>query len=435
MKTLVYFSIVLFVLSFINTGNLFSQGTEIQSQQANMYLEQFDSLNLQNGEKSDSALKLNNNSIDSMIQLNVDCMDNRIYLADSNALNNHGEIAGLVEKMELEMNTIQTQTQEGVNYQKQEMDSCMNMVKNSFMYQVQELDSAVNQYEYMQSHQEQYGDSAINAVYAQIQNQCQKLDSMLQKQEGNCNQYRHKLDSIIHEGKTQLDSMFMKNKGEIDSLLGIKTQTQFRISHKNANSGSSDSLNNNNKRKLSEVIEEIVLIDTADIRIKFTKKLTEPQEIKNLFKLKLVELLKSTTTESIEIFEVLWSEQKADVLQLIINVPLYNPELIELEYDGEVEINTDGDIILKSATGTTGIFESEPLNHFIIYPNPVIDYLKISPAEEIHYLSVYNINGTKVMECIDNFSLINMSNLQSGIYIINFIDNYGSSYSRKIIKK
>ena len=331
------------------------------------------------------------------------------------------------------MNTIQTQTQDRINYKQQEMDSCVNQVKNSFMYQVKELDSLANQYEYMQSHQEQYNDSAINAVNAQIQNQCLKLDSVLQNQEGSCNKYRDNLDSIIQDGQTKLDSMFMKKQGEIDSLLGIQSQTRFRISHKNADSN--DSSNNKNRYKFSEIVDEIVLLDTTDIRLKFNKKIAEPQEIKNLFKFKLVELLKSTSTESIEIVEIFWSNQKADVLQFIINVPLYNPELIELEYNGEVELNANDELVLKSTAVINDISDEINISNFNVYPNPATDYIQINISDDINLISIYSLNGTKIIEYLDNFSFIDISTLQSGLYILHVTNISGKLFTTKLIKR
>ena len=272
MKTMIYFLCTTIILLFIHMESLLSQDeqTDFQSKEANRYMHQFDSLNSDNSEKSDSALELKNQGIDSLIRVREKCINNRIYLADTNASKNKNKVGELVQKMEKDMNSIQTQTQNRYTYQKQQVDSCMNGETYRFKYQVQTLDTLINQYEYMQAHMEQYNDSALDGVDSCIQNQNLRLDSMLQNQEGNCFQYRIRLDSIINEGQKQLDSMYMKKQGEIDSLLGIKTQARFKITEKNAYAGEGDTIKNQYKRKLSEVIEEIIIIDTGDPQVRNT---------------------------------------------------------------------------------------------------------------------------------------------------------------------
>ncbi len=431
-----FLSTSLFLL-LIHTGSLLSQDeqTNFQSKEANRYMHQFDSLNSDNSEKTDSAIELKNQSIDSLIRVRKNCINNRIYLADTNASKNKNEVKTLAQNMEKETNSIQTQTQNRYTYQKQIADSCTNGETYRFRYQLQTLDTLINQYEYMQAHMDQYNDSILNATDSCIQNQYLKLDSMLQNQEGNCYQYRLELDSIICEGQKQLDSMFMKKQGEIDSLLGIKTQARFKITEKNAYSSEGDTIKNQYKRKLSEVIEEIIIIDTTDIRIKFCKILSEPQEIKTLFKLKLAESLKSALTDEIEIESVIWTEAKADVLKLISSTPVYNPEIIEIVYDGVVELTTDDKVILKSVTETANMANMSITNGFSIYPNPAADYIIISNANEIQSVAIYNLKGVMVIDYYNEINEINLSNLSSGIYLLKIIDNSGNIISRKIIKR
>ena len=98
MKTIIYFSAISLVLFFISTGSLLSQDTqpELQSQKANWYMYQFDSLNTDNDEKTGLSLELKNQGIDSLIRTRANCIDNRIYLADTNTSQNKSEIIFLI---------------------------------------------------------------------------------------------------------------------------------------------------------------------------------------------------------------------------------------------------------------------------------------------------------------------------------------------------
>jgi len=71
-----------------------------------------------------------------------------------------------------------------------------------------------------------------------------------------------------------------------------------------------------------------------------------------------------------------------------------------------------------------------------LYPNPVKDILKLNlpNGEKISAIEVYNTAGQKVSEFKD-VQEINLSQLKSGVYIINLKNGKGQIYSSKIIKE
>ncbi|WP_051230422.1 peptide-N-glycosidase F-related protein [Epilithonimonas caeni] len=68
-----------------------------------------------------------------------------------------------------------------------------------------------------------------------------------------------------------------------------------------------------------------------------------------------------------------------------------------------------------------------------IYPNPVKDFININSTAKVKKVSVYNVDGKILLE--DNSTKINLSKLQSGIYLmkIDFAD--GRSQTQKVIKQ
>jgi len=74
-------------------------------------------------------------------------------------------------------------------------------------------------------------------------------------------------------------------------------------------------------------------------------------------------------------------------------------------------------------------------NKIIMFPNPAHNCIFISNPDNIKLISIFNINGIKVLENSNNLNFIDISNIESGIYILKLINSSGNSYSRKIIKK
>lgn len=76
-----------------------------------------------------------------------------------------------------------------------------------------------------------------------------------------------------------------------------------------------------------------------------------------------------------------------------------------------------------------------PLDPIFIYPNPAKDVLNIGVSGnkfEIENTSIYSITGQKVLESTGN--VIDISRLNSGVYIVNVATQDGNQFSQKLIK-
>lgn len=73
-----------------------------------------------------------------------------------------------------------------------------------------------------------------------------------------------------------------------------------------------------------------------------------------------------------------------------------------------------------------------------LYPNPIEDKLKLQfPNTNDFSVSIYNTLGEKIIDFHNNEKLseIDMSLLESGIYVLMFEDSFGEKFSRRVIKK
>ena len=86
-------------------------------------------------------------------------------------------------------------------------------------------------------------------------------------------------------------------------------------------------------------------------------------------------------------------------------------------------------------TSTTKIIEN--LIDLIIYPNPSNGLLNINTNQKINTVSIYNMIGNLVMvkNIYNSQSILNIENLNNGVYFIQLNLNDGSSLNSKFIKK
>jgi hypothetical protein len=75
------------------------------------------------------------------------------------------------------------------------------------------------------------------------------------------------------------------------------------------------------------------------------------------------------------------------------------------------------------------------IKQFKLYPNPSTDYFRISNIEKANVV-ITDVTGKVVLqtEGVDENSLINVSNLNSGIYLVN-IKNESMNETIKFVKK
>ncbi len=69
----------------------------------------------------------------------------------------------------------------------------------------------------------------------------------------------------------------------------------------------------------------------------------------------------------------------------------------------------------------------------VVYPNPVNDILNIETVLDVKSIEIYNIQGQKVLSASQK--QINLSNLQSGVYVVKVEDFNNNITQKKIVKK
>jgi len=103
--------------------------------------------------------------------------------------------------------------------------------------------------------------------------------------------------------------------------------------------------------------------------------------------------------------------------------PLY------VEYDANVTCSDPAACITLIPTGLNEVIDASTE----IYPNPANNILTIiSHAVEIENINIYNLNGQLVLNKKLNNNTINVSSLESGIYIVDILSE-NNSVKRKLI--
>ena len=105
-------------------------------------------------------------------------------------------------------------------------------------------------------------------------------------------------------------------------------------------------------------------------------------------------------------------------------------------YGASFEYSVD-DLSIKeySATAVENIAVD---NNLSVYPNPVEGIVNVRSATDIHSISVTNIVGQEVLNTnisSNRTANINVSDLNSGVYVVRVVDVNGEILSKKIIKK
>lgn len=85
------------------------------------------------------------------------------------------------------------------------------------------------------------------------------------------------------------------------------------------------------------------------------------------------------------------------------------------------------------ALGTANFMD----NSIIIYPNPIRDMLNIQSTASINSYEIYNTLGSTVRKgtFVNESKAIDISSLQSGLYMLRLTDDFGKSIQKKIIKQ
>lgn len=107
----------------------------------------------------------------------------------------------------------------------------------------------------------------------------------------------------------------------------------------------------------------------------------------------------------------------------------------KIVYNNEFYYSKNGQLWkLNANTLTTSTFDS--IKKIKLYPNPASDFIYFSNLDDTSQIEIYDVNGKLVFEkniLFDN--KINIVNLNSGIYIIKFLDNHNKMTYKKFIKQ
>ena len=120
------------------------------------------------------------------------------------------------------------------------------------------------------------------------------------------------------------------------------------------------------------------------------------------------------------------------------NPDLNNKEIMELlEMSASQASNPDktygyGIPDYEAANGLVGIQTTpkKEISSFEVYPNPTRDFIHLSIEEAISELRIYSSNGQLLYQIFGNQTDINVSKLNSGIYVVQVVNENGVSQSK-----
>ncbi len=130
-----------------------------------------------------------------------------------------------------------------------------------------------------------------------------------------------------------------------------------------------------------------------------------------------------------------WNEDNKTVF---ISAPVMNPSTM---YFGTVEIGAIDDFgtaltepyIFAFTTSIVTAVENNKASDVVIYPNPAKDILQIR-GMDVASVEIYNVTGQKVKE-VQNSTLVNVSDIETGVYVIDVKDRQDKRYKQMILIK
>lgn len=95
-------------------------------------------------------------------------------------------------------------------------------------------------------------------------------------------------------------------------------------------------------------------------------------------------------------------------------------------------------VLMSSASAisqATILEEAQTETDFILYPNPMNDYLNVENYKNIAEINIYSLDG-KLIQIISNVETNNKldNNMHTGIYLIEILTNKGDHYFKKVVK-
>jgi len=91
--------------------------------------------------------------------------------------------------------------------------------------------------------------------------------------------------------------------------------------------------------------------------------------------------------------------------------------------------------VLTASPINTAIRKPVISREITLYPNPAVDVINIKSSAMITYFELYDMMGHRLMMQKNPQSVISVSDLQSGMYIVKITSRDGSVKTEKLLKR
>ena len=120
-----------------------------------------------------------------------------------------------------------------------------------------------------------------------------------------------------------------------------------------------------------------------------------------------------------------------DNLNRLTRVTYANGTIVSYNYDA------NGNRISEIITGGTGIMQINDFGEVSLYPNPVKKYLYIKTPSEKSVIKIYSLQGSLLitLSAYRSNDQIDLSSLQSGVYLVKISGPDGNVYAGKFVKE
>ncbi|MFN3445795.1 MAG: T9SS type A sorting domain-containing protein [Bacteroidia bacterium] len=108
--------------------------------------------------------------------------------------------------------------------------------------------------------------------------------------------------------------------------------------------------------------------------------------------------------------------------------PIQNPTVV----GNKLWITQGGNLYWRNINSSTGMYDADLNNHFEVYPNPTLNYIKVSGT--FKSISMYNALGKLIIPHQNNTEL-NLSNLPTGVYYLQITDANQTVVTKKVVKQ
>lgn len=120
-----------------------------------------------------------------------------------------------------------------------------------------------------------------------------------------------------------------------------------------------------------------------------------------------------------------------DNLNRLTRVTYANGTIVTYNYDA------NGNRISEIITGGTGIMQINDNGEVSLYPNPIKKDLYIKTPSEKSVIKIYSLQGSllKTVPAYQSHDQIDVSTLQSGVYLVKISGSDGKVYAGKFVKE